>query len=79
MSGRVGLPVHAPGTGDRGALARHEQEEAETEMVMADDKPEKIKVSRTTAKKIRATGSNPPQGEELSGLLAKVIKKLREQ
>lgn len=46
---------------------------------MSKDKPEKIKVSKTTARKIRATGSNPPQGEELSGLLAKVVRKLKEK
>lgn len=43
---------------------------------MADDKPKKVKVSRTTGKKIRATGSNPPQGKDLAGYLTQVIKKL---
>lgn len=46
---------------------------------MADDKPKKVKVSRTTGKKIRATGSNPPQGQELSGLLGLVVRKLKGQ
>lgn len=41
--------------------------------------PEKIKVSRTTARKIRATGSNPPQGEELTKLLTQVADKLKEK
>lgn len=44
---------------------------------MSDDKPKKIKVNRETAKKIRATGSNPPEGQELAGMLAKIAKKLK--
>lgn len=40
-------------------------------------KPKVVKVSKTTGKKIRATGSTPPQGEELSGLLGLIVKKLK--
>lgn len=45
---------------------------------MADDKkPEKIRVSRKTGKKIRQTGSNPPQGDELLGRLGQILRKLK--
>jgi hypothetical protein len=40
------------------------------------EKVKKVKVSRATGKKIRATGSKPPEGKELAGYLAQVIKKL---
>jgi hypothetical protein len=41
------------------------------------EKPKKIKISPATGKKVRATGSNPPQGQELSGLLGLIVKKLK--
>lgn len=44
---------------------------------MSNDKPKKIRISPATGKKIRATGSNPPSGAELSGLLGQIVKKLK--
>lgn len=42
------------------------------------DEPEKIRVSKKTASKIRKVGSNPPAGEELTQALDKIVKKLKE-
>jgi hypothetical protein len=39
---------------------------------------DKVRVSRKTAKKLAALGSDKPEGEELGKLLDKVVKKLKE-
>lgn len=46
---------------------------------MADEKkPKKVKISRTTGKKLRKTGSLPPN-TNTEGLLAKIAKALRDK
>lgn len=42
------------------------------------EKPKKVKISRTTGKKLRQTGQLPP-GQQGESLLAKIAKALRDK
>jgi hypothetical protein len=41
-------------------------------------KPKKVKISRTTGKKLRQSGQTPP-GADKEGLLAKIVKALQDK